>query len=36
MPTQATAAYGTILKIGAVTIPELTNLSDVGPVLHPH
>lgn len=30
MPTQAKAAYGIELQIGAVTIPELVSLSDVG------
>lgn len=30
MATQASSAFGTILKIGSTTIPELTNLTDVG------
>jgi hypothetical protein len=30
MPTLAKAAYGTIFKVGAVTVPELTNITDVG------
>lgn len=30
MPTQAAWAIGTSLKIGAVIVPELTNLTDLG------
>jgi hypothetical protein len=30
MPTQAIAAYGIQLQIGTVTIPELTNITELG------